>query len=250
MCEDLDYIDFTVLKETEPKWFMGYSDNTNITYLLATLCDTASVYGPCAAAFGMEPWHPSLEDALAILTGEKREVFGYNGWEKESLKSEENPLEPYHITETRVIRRFPDQDAVFRGRLLGGCVDCLINLLGTKYDKTVEFIENYKEDGIIWFLEFCELNIMSIRRAMWQMEHAGWFQYAKGFLIGRSLQFGMEQMGLDYYQAVLGVVQKYGVPVWMDVDLGHLPPMMPMVCGALGVVESRGNEIRIQYIYQ
>lgn len=250
MCEDLDYIDFAALKKAEPKWFMGYSDNTNITYLLTTFCDTASIYGPCAAAFGMRPWHPSLEDAFAILTGEKKEVFGYNGWEKTSLKSEENPLAPYHITETRVIRRFPDQDAVLKGRLLGGCMDCLINLLGTKYDKTTEFIENYKEDGIIWFLESCDLNIMSIRRAMWQMEHAGWFQYTKGFLIGRPLQFGMEQMGLDCYQAVLGVVQKYGVPVWMDIDLGHLPPMMPIVCGSLAVAESHGNEIRIQYEYQ
>lgn len=59
MCEILDYVDFEKLAQTEPKWFMGYSDNTNLTYLLATLCDTASIYGPCAAAYGMEPWHPS-----------------------------------------------------------------------------------------------------------------------------------------------------------------------------------------------
>ena len=58
MCEILDDIDFEGIKNAEPKWFMGYSDNTNLTFLLATLCDTASIYGPCAAAFGMEPWHP------------------------------------------------------------------------------------------------------------------------------------------------------------------------------------------------
>ena len=50
MCEILDYVDFEALKEAEPKWFMGYSDNTNLTYLLATLSDVASIYGPCAAA--------------------------------------------------------------------------------------------------------------------------------------------------------------------------------------------------------
>ncbi len=74
MCEILPFVDFEKLAEAEPKWFMGYSDNTNLTYLLATLADTASVYGPCAAAFGMEPWHASLEDALGILTaGEQPE---------------------------------------------------------------------------------------------------------------------------------------------------------------------------------
>lgn len=250
MCEDLDYIDFLHLKKVEPKWFMGYSDNTNFTYLLTTLCDTASIYGPCASAFGMEPWHRSLEDAFAILTGEQKECFGYDGWERESLKSEERPLEPYHITEKREIRRFPDQDVVLEGRLLGGCMDCLVNLLGTKYDKTVEFIETYKKDGMIWFLESCDLNVMSIRRAMWQMEHAGWFEYCAGFLIGRPLQFGTEIMGLDCYEAVLGVLRKYNVPVLMDVDLGHLPPMMPIVCGAKAVVTSRGNELQIQYLYK
>ena len=70
MCETLDHIDFERLKKADPKWFVGYSDNTNLTYLLTTICDTASVYGPCAAAFGMEPWHASIEDTFALLCGE------------------------------------------------------------------------------------------------------------------------------------------------------------------------------------
>lgn len=247
MCEDLDYIDFERIKRAAPKWFMGYSDNTNFTYLLSTICDTASVYGPCASAFGMEPWHPSLEDAFAILTGEKNSCSGYDGWEKESLKSEEHPLAPYHITEKRKIKRVPNQTITIEGRLLGGCMDCLVNLLGTKYDKTKEFIETYREDGIIWFLESCDLNAMSIRRAMWQMEHAGWFQYTKGFLIGRPMQFGTECMGLDCDRAVLGAVSHYQVPIIMDIDLGHLPPMMPIICGAKAKVTSQSNEIQIIY---
>ena len=41
MCEVLDYIDFDALGKGTPKWFMGYSDNTNLTYLLPVLSDTA-----------------------------------------------------------------------------------------------------------------------------------------------------------------------------------------------------------------
>ena len=69
MCEILPYVDFVELEMLEPKWFMGYSDNTNLCFTLATLADTASVYGPCASSFGMEPWHKSLKDAFGILTG-------------------------------------------------------------------------------------------------------------------------------------------------------------------------------------
>ena len=98
-----------------------------------------------------------------------------------------------------------DGEIRFQGRLLGGCVDCLVNLTGTKYDRVREFSEKYAEDGIIWFLEACDLNVMAIRRAVWQMKHAGWFSHVKGFLIGRPLVFGQEMMGLDAYQAVLKV---------------------------------------------
>lgn len=245
MCEILEHLDFERLRAAAPKWYMGYSDNTNFTYLLATLCDTASVYGPCAAAFGMEPLHPSLEDALGLLTGRKLTVSGYDLWEKESLKDEEHPLLPYNVTEPRLIKKFPDTDLTFSGRLLGGCMDCLVNLTGTRFDRTPAFTEKYKDDGILWFLEACDLNVFGIRRAMWQMEQAGWFEHASGFLIGRPLCFGQEMMGLDAYHAVMEVAGRHNVPVVMDLDLGHLAPMMPLITGSIGNVRVKGNDITI-----
>lgn len=295
MCEILDYVNFEKIKNAAPKWYMGYSDNTNMTFLLTTLCDTAAIYGPCAAAFGMEPPHASLEDAMMLLKGQKLTMQGYDKWERESLKDEEHPYEPYNLTETSVIKYIlPDGrtnvDSIaaekaceksicdfmsetnrpdgsipngrstakekqlsgtnvidFSGRLLGGCVDCLVNLTGTKYDKVTEFAERYKEDGILWFLEACDLNLMSIRRAMWQMEHAGWFRYCKGFLIGRP-RIGMdsEEFGIDRYQAVYEMLRQYRVPVMMDLDIGHLPPMMPLICGSMARVVSDGRTYSVE----
>ena len=144
MCEILQYLDFPALAAAKPKWYMGYSDNTHFTHLLATLCDTASVYGPCAPAFGMEPWHPSLQDAFDLLCGRKNRVEGYPLWEKESLKNEENPLVPYHVTEPRILTKVPDCDLSFSGRLLGGCMDCLINMASTRFVKTDAFAEKYR----------------------------------------------------------------------------------------------------------
>ena len=135
----------------------------------------------------------------------------------------------------------------FSGRLLGGCMDCLVNLLGTKYDKVTEFTEKYQEDGIIWFLEACDLNLMGIRRAMWQMEHAGWFKHCKGFLIGRPrLGMGVEEFGIDSYQAVCEMLYPYHVPVLMDLDIGHLPPSMPLICGSMANVASDGKTYRVE----
>lgn len=288
MCEILDYVDFEKISRADPKWYMGYSDNTNMTYLLATLCDTASVYGPCAAAFGMEPRHQALEDAMALLRGEKLTMEGYGMWERESLKSEENPFAPYQLTETSIIKYWlPDgrtnveslrdagklrasidsqtdrevagygkgehckagdsEQIQVSGRLLGGCMDCLVNLLGTKYDETAAFVERYKEDGILWFLEACDLNLMGIRRAMWQMEHAGWLKNCSGFLIGRPLNgMGVEDFGIDHFQAVCEMLYQYHVPVLMDLDIGHLPPMMPLICGSMAEVTSDGNQYSVK----
>lgn len=250
MCEVLDYIDFPAISNAEPKWFMGYSDNTNFTFLLATLCDTASVYGPCAASFGSEKWHESLWDAMHLLTGKRLDLSGYPMWEKESLKSEENPYAPYNLTEEKMLKIYHDNvyqtSCSFSGRLLGGCMDSLGNLIGTRYDKVTEFAEKYREDGIIWFVESCDLNVFDIRRTMWQMEHAGWFAHVKGFVFGRPLCYGQELMGLDTYQAVLEVAGKKGVPVIMDADLGHLPPMMPLVVGSKATITADLNNWKIQ----
>lgn len=250
MCEVLSYMDFEALSKEEPKWYMGYSDNTNFTFLSTTLMDTAAVYGPCAPAFGMEPWHESLSDAWKLLCGEKDTVTGYELWEKEGGKDEEHPLLPYNVTEPTIIRRFPDEDVSFSGRLIGGCMDCLVNLTGTRFDKVKEFTEKYKEDGFIWFLESCELNVMSIRRAIWQMKEAGWFSHVKGFLIGRPLCFGEEMFGCDQYQAVTDLLGEYQVPIIMDTDIGHLAPMMPVVSGSTADVKVEGNHIEITYTYK
>lgn len=253
MCEILNYVDFEAVKKAKPKWYMGYSDNTNMTFLLTTLCDTASIYGPCAASFGMDPWHPSITDAFDLLKGEKMSFESYGTWEKESLKDEEHPLLPYNCTEPLSIKMFaPDaqgvlkktEETVVEGRLLGGCMDCLVNFLGTKFDKVRDFTENYQEDGIIWFLEACDLNVFSIRRAMWQMENAGWFSNVKGFLIGRPLN-GETMMNLDHLGAVLSVAEKYHVPVILDADLGHLSPTMPLITGSMAKIEGRKGKIKV-----
>ena len=294
MCEVVPFMDFEAIKNSRPKWYMGYSDNTNYVFLSAVLADTAAIYGPCAPAFGRVPWHESIDDAFKLITGKLDRVSGYDLWEKDEEKNpediteeyveeniEENtepdPLEPYQVNERTVFNYYlPDKissdnkfnsvstelssdivsgddykDSIkLKGRLLGGCLDLLNLLVGTKYDKVNEFLEKYKDDGIIWFIESCDLDMLSMRRALWQMREAGWFKYAKGFLMGRPLHFGEEALGVNQYNAVTDIIGELNVPVIMDLDIGHLPPMMPIVCGSLAEIEAEGNNINIKYIFK
>lgn len=261
MCEILPYVDFEKIGHAKPKWFGGYSDNTNFTFLHTTINDVATIYAPCAGAFGMKPLHPCMDDYYRLITGkldskpgaDDRYInfFGYPAWEKESLKSEDNPLATINATEASRVCAYPDGDSMnFSGRMIGGCMDVLVTLLGTRFDKVAEFNRRYKDDGIIWFLESCDLNVFAIRRALWQMDNAGWFENAAGFVIGRPLVMGQSMMGLDQYDAVMGILGSKNVPVIMDADIGHVSPSMPVICGSMADVHFDGKGYDITYHLQ
>ena len=256
MNETMDYVDWERIAAAPPKWFEGYSDNTNFTYLLTTMLDTASIYGSNGPVFGTDPLHESLIDSYRLLRGELSEVSNYEAYEGigDSLATPENPLAPINA-----VRPFNPvffgtdgkQSESFQaeGRLLGGCLDVLANLRGTKYDHTTAFCEKYREDGILWFLENCELGPMQVRRTLWAMKQSGWFQNAAGFLIGRPLG-AAEQYGLTQERAFVETLSELRVPIAYGLDFGHLPPMMPMVCGAYGKAEGSGKTFRMRYEFR
>lgn len=80
---------------------MGFSDNTNLTFLLPTLCDTAAIYGPCAPAFGMREWHPALKDAWGAAFRQDNGSAWVSPLGEGVPKDEEHPLEPYNVTEEK-----------------------------------------------------------------------------------------------------------------------------------------------------
>jgi len=285
MCEDLSFVDFGAIQAAPPKWFMGYSDNTNLVFPLTTLADTASIYGPCVSDFAQNPRHPAVEDAFRALTGElgcgerpdghggpgparaggsagpvTLTVRNYDRWELEKHPEGSDVFLPYNATEPNRFRIYePDgrgglfvhfpvsekRETRFSGRLVGGCLDILFTLAGTRFDGVRAFADRYRDDGIVWFFEACELSPMDVRRCLWALSEAGWFRGANGFLVGRPMRYGESAMGMNMYNAVTGVLGKYGVPVLADLDIGHLPPMMPLISGSLATVTARPGNLRI-----
>lgn len=254
MCETAGYIDFEKLKAAPAKWFMGYSDNTNFIFPLATLCDTAAVYGPNAPGLG-KPWEQSETDAWNILEGKTKVVSGYEMFQNPEVESED-PLSPYIYTDPKELKSFipeerklvkagVNQTFCMEGTLMGGCLDCLVTLSGTKLDGVKDFNKNH--DKVIWMLESCDYNPMDIRRAFWHLKESGWFEKAAGFIIGRPFAaFRQEVMGVNQYNAVTDILEELKVPVIMDVDVGHIDPAMPLVIGAESKITVKGNDIKIE----
>lgn len=248
MCEILPYINFKRIKKAPFKFFMGFSDNTNLTFALATIADTPTVYGPCASAFAFKPFKYSTLDALYLLEGKKKSFNGYPCWDRYPTKDENDPLKESNFSEKKTLRLFPNKDIEIEGRLLGGNLDCLVNLCGTKFDCVKDYLEKYKNDGFIWFLEACDLNPVAIERALFQLKEAGWFKYAKGFILGRPLCYRKNFLGLTHYGAIKRSLGSLHLPLIMDADLGHFDPSMPIVTGVVAKVKAdRENNFSISY---
>ncbi len=245
MCEILPFIDFEMVKKLPPKWFIGFSDNTNLTFTLTTISNVMTIYGPCGNKFYHYPFKYDSKDTFRLINGSNK-FIGYKKYEINSLASEENPLTDYNLTEKKIIKKYK-YNGPFKGILLGGCLDCLITLCGTKFDNMKEFNKNNQE--IIWYLEACDLNPLDIRRALFQLKEADWFKNTKGFLIGRPLCQDQNIMGLDKYKATIDILKSFNVPILMDVDLGHLPPSLPIKNGANAKVELINNNSNIKITY-
>lgn len=248
LVEMLPYFDYEAIKK-HPVWYQGFSDNTGLTFTITTLCDIATIYGNNFNSFGMSEWHPSLESNLKVLKGENPlpggDILAVGTSLEGKAVSQDSfdlyedgyydritGLEGYVLTKPVILKQIAGKEGEpVTGRLLGGCLDVLLNLCGTRFDNTASFIEQYKEDGILWYLESFALSSDSLTRGLWQLKEAGWFQYAKGFVFGRPA-FYEENYGISYEEAVTSVLKD--VPLIINADIGHKAPSITVVNGSMG----------------
>lgn len=243
----LPYIDFEILKYAKPKYVMGYSDNTNLIFTLPILTDTAAIYGSCFGSFGMNNWHQSLQDAYDVITGKKNELVSYDKYEINDLSHQEgNALCGYNLEEEVQYKSLDGKDVDISGRLIGGCLDILMSLCGTKYGQVDEFLERYKDDGFIWFLEACDLNVLAQCRGLWQLKQADWFKYCKGILYGRAVH-AEECFDYTMLDALNDNLADLNVPVIYGCDIGHLPPSWTLIAGSVAHFTLNGNKAKIDF---
>lgn len=245
LMEMLEYLDYELIK-ANLKWIQGYSDNTGLIYPITTICDMATVYSGNIGDYGMSLWHDAVRNNLILLEGKNIEQKEFDLFENEYVKKVTG-YEGYNLTD-KVKYEFISENKSenFTGRLLGGCLDVLIMLCGTKYDKTVEFVRKYKEDGIIWYLESFDLSSARLQCALWQLKEAGWFEGAKGFLFGRPCFF-REEYETDFNEAIKTALYSLNLPIITGCDIGHRPPRLTMINGLMAEINFDGEHFKMKY---
>ena len=234
----LPLLDYERIAALPAKWGCGYSDISTLTFVLTVKCDIASVHGSNFMNMGYARIHETDLFAFEVMSNIKTIQHsspywgGFNG----DIKGE-----IYSLTNESVWKSDADRHE-FSGRMIGGCMDTICKLLGTKYAPIDEFLNKYNADGFIWTLESCEMNAADIYRTLWQMRENGWFERCNGVIYGRAAGYA------DTYDFTLTDALKcLDLPVIYDADIGHVPPQVQIINGAYGhVVYENGQAIITQ----
>ncbi|MEE3489180.1 MAG: S66 peptidase family protein [Bulleidia sp.] len=236
--ECLPFIDWNVLKK-HPKWIAGASDPTSILYTLTTKYDIATMYGFNAGSFDAEKLSVYERNALKFLKGDLAKQNS-----SRMHASVAGFLPEYKGLDTPTEWKCDSASLSADGRCIGGCIDVLKDLIGTRYDDTKAFVRKYKDDGIIWYFDDFSLSAEFLYRTLLQMRYAGWFEGTKAVILGRVL-FPSSETGMSYEDAVH--LAFTDIPVIREADIGHTEPSFTMINGAMMHLEYRNGKGAVSF---
>ena len=243
----LPFIDFDKIAKITPKLFVGFSDNTNLTFTLTTICDVVTVYGSSFTHMAPNTLSCDSLDTLSLIRQEKLSFDSYPLYRGiNSINPDTSYIAtPFYNDEVKWLS-LSEKEEEFEGRIIGGCIDVLICLCGTRFDNVNNFIEKYKHDGIVWYFDNCELNSCGLYRALFQLKESGWFKYVKGFIIGRNGS-DYEPLGYTFKQALIDALGDLNVPVIYGADISHKSPSIPILNGSIAKVTYKDNKGNIKF---
>lgn len=188
-----------------PKWYIGYSDNTVIqSYLLKK--GFVSIHGQTIKTSSFGITDESYDLIFDILKGKTP---------KYSLKSHQF-----------------NRKGNIQGELVGGNLALIYALLGTKY--SFDF-----KDKIL-FIEDIGENFYALDRMIMSLELAGVFNKIKGLIVGGMTNMGDEKENKSYeesfdefaYQLISDRISKYNFPAVFAFPNGHIKDNRPLLIGA------------------
>ncbi len=217
--ETLNGIDYAKIVKKNI-WVMGYSDITNLLYILTTKYDLATIYGVNAKSFDDVVLEDYQLKAIDILKGNV-------------------PIQKSFGTDTISLNGdFSDQ-----GILIGGCLDTIRYLIGTELDNTNKFLEKYKNHNIIWYFDIFSMDSVDFYLTLLQMENLGWFKYSRTIIFGK-VMFPKEECELTYGHAIQKALSNKNI--LYNADIGHVRPSFTLINGSLGKIDYHDKKVTLE----
>ncbi|MGF1772630.1 LD-carboxypeptidase [Vibrio wakamikoensis] len=239
--ELLPLIDFERLKLARPKWILGFSDVSTISATFA--CKLGWATGHCSnlmdlAPNAIDPLTSSTLQHFATPSGgnfTQEALEHYASCWPDFVNAPESGLELDTKTCWKWLTK-PSHGDTIQGRLIGGCWDTLSHLFGTEY-LDLKAMSEREPEGLILYLENAEMPPTEVARSILSMEYRGVFECINGLLIGRSAAPDeTDSNRLSYYECLRQYLGDLPIPVMIDLDIGHKPPNLTLINGALASV--------------
>jgi muramoyltetrapeptide carboxypeptidase LdcA involved in peptidoglycan recycling len=241
LIEILPELDFERFRRN-PKWILGYSDLSTLLFPITLLSRVATAHGTNLMDWMPTQTDPLTKNAHAALWAAKGSSFTQVSSVMHQTQWGDFQAQfdvPFQLTEPTIVQSLHGENTQFEGRLLGGCLDTLMNLVGTPYGDVPSFVSEHSERGVILYFENCELAPSAVARALWNMRMADWFRGVRGIVFGRSSGKDRDPENahaISYREALRSVLNSLGIPVILDADIGHQPPQMTLVNGSFAEV--------------
>ncbi len=207
------------LKDRE-KLIMGYSDITAFLIAIHQLSGKIVFHGPMVSTDLAKGWFTRKEsDSWQLLC---KEVSGYKLFSANSGDS------------FRVLK-----GGKVSGKLIGGCLSILVNLIGTPFLTELE-------DKILFFEDIGE-DPYRIDRMLHHLYYAGVFKKVKGVLMGHFSDCYPrdEEPSLSLDEIFEDFFKDYDRPVIRDLPFGHGEPNKIIPIGAFAEINTETGEILI-----
>jgi len=244
LMEMLPYLDFEKISELPPKWVVGYSDTTGLLLPLTIICDVATIHGSNLGNMGFDTIHDMDLFVFDVMNSyETTQKSSKNhGWYTENFDA-------YNLNKKTLYKSLNPKinEYNFSGVMIGGCLDVICKILGTKFTPIEEFLEKYKEFGFIWTLESNNMSSADIYRTLWQMRECEWFKYCNGILFGRPNNYS-DVDDFTLIDALENTFNQMEIPVIYDADIGHLIPQIQIVNGSYGTVNYSNGKTSIKQV--
>ncbi|CAM2803701.1 LD-carboxypeptidase [Chryseobacterium flavum] len=205
--------------EENPKWYIGYSDNTVIqSYLLKK--GFVSIHGQTIKTSSFGVTDESYDLIFDTLRGK---TLKYN-------------LESHQLNKKGTIE----------GELVGGNLALIYALLGSRY--SFDF-----KDKIL-FIEDIGENFYALDRMIMSLELAGVFNKIRGLIVGGMTNMGDEKENKNYeesfdefaYKLISERISKYKFPVVFGFPNGHIKDNRPLLIGGIAHIKI-GTKVKIEF---
>lgn len=183
----VDEVDLTKFRHN-PKWLVGYSDITTLHFLLSQ--------EKIESVHGIMPSQMSKPEAKDSTESLRRLLFGTDTFSMTS------------ISEINI-----EGKAV--GKLLGGNVSLIENMLGTKTQVDTM--------GKVLFIEDVGEYLYRLDRMLIHLDRAGVFKGLAGLIVGdfTDMKDGPTRYGMNPYEMIASIGSRYDYPIMFGAAIGH-----------------------------